>query len=194
MLGGLCGTFSWVAAPGRIRNIGASSFIKFGELDNRRSERAERLRQSFEKAGVKVDIPADIHKALWEKFLLVTSFGGVGAVSRAPIGVIRAMPETRLLLELCMQEASAVARAQRVLLNDTVVADTMKFIDSLAPNATTSLQRDIADRKPSEIDFWNGSVVRQGQAAGVPTPVNQFIYHSVLPQELRARGKVVFPQ
>ena len=63
VLGGLCGTFSWVAAPGRIRNIGTSSFIKFGELDNRRSERAERLRQSFEKAGVKIDIPADIHKA-----------------------------------------------------------------------------------------------------------------------------------
>jgi 2-dehydropantoate 2-reductase len=104
------------------------------------------------------------------------------------------MPETRLLLELCMQEASAVARAQRVLLNDTVVADTIKFIDSLAPNATTSLQRDIADGKPSEIDFWNGSVVRQGRATGVPTPVNQFIYHSVLPQELRARGKMVFPQ
>jgi 2-dehydropantoate 2-reductase len=163
-------------------------------LDNRRSERAEQLRQSFEKAGVKVDIPADIHKALWEKFLLVTSFGGVGAVSRAPIGVIRSIPETRLLLELCMREAYAVAQAHRVLLNDTVVADTMKFIDSLAANATTSLQRDIADGKPSEIDFWNGSVVRQGQAVGVPTPVNQFIYHSVLPQELRARGKVVFPQ
>jgi len=193
VLGGLCGTFSWVAAPGRIRNIGTSSFIRFGELDNRRSGRAEQLRQSFEKAGVKVDVPADIHKALWEKFLLVTSFGGVGAVSRAPIGVLRAMPETRLLLELCMQEASAVARAHRVLLNDTVVADTMKFIDSLAANATTSLQRDIADGKPSEIEFWNGSVVRQGQALGVPTPVHQFIYHSVLPQELRARGKVVFP-
>jgi len=194
VLGGLCSTFSWVAAPGRIRNIGTSSFIKFGELDNRRSERAERLRQSFEKAGVKVDIPADIHKALWEKFLIVTSFGGVGSVSRAPIGVIRTVPETRLLLELCMQEAYAVARARRVPLNDTVVADTMKFIDSLAANATTSLQRDIADGKPSEIDFWNGSVVRQGQTVGVLTPVNQFIYHSVLPRELRARGKVVFPQ
>ena len=194
VLGGLCSTFSWVAAPGRIRNIGTSNFIKFGELDNRRSERAERLRQSFEKAAVKVDIPADIHKALWEKFLIVTSFGGVGVVSRAPIGVIRTMPETRLLLELCMQEAYAVARAHRVQLNDTVVADTLKFIDSLAPNATTSLQRDIADGKPSEIDFWNGSVVRQGQAAGVQTPINQFIYHSVLPQELRARGKVVFRQ
>jgi 2-dehydropantoate 2-reductase len=194
VLGGLCSTFSWVAAPGRIRNIGTSSFIKFGELDNRRSERAERLRQSFEKAGVKVDVPPDIHKALWEKFLLVTSFGGVGAVSRAPIGIMRTVPETRLLLEQCMQEVSAVARESRVQLSDTVVADTMKFIDTLAASATTSLQRDVAEGKPSEIDFWNGAVVRLGRAVDVPTPVNQFICHSVLPQELQARRQLVFPQ
>jgi 2-dehydropantoate 2-reductase len=193
VLGGLCGTFSWVVAPGRIRNIGAASFIKFGELDNRLSERAERLRQSFTKAGVKVDIPADVHAALWEKFLLVTSFGRVGAVSRAPIGIMRTTPETRLLLEQCMEEVSAVARARRVQLSNTVVADTMRFIDSLAANATTSLQRDIAEGKPSELDFWNGSVVRQGQAVHVSTPVNQFIFHSMLPQELRARGRIVFP-
>jgi len=194
VLGGLCGTFSWIVAPGRIRNIGASNFIKFGELDNRRSERAERLRQSFERAGVKADVPPDIHQALWEKFLLVTSFGGVGAVTRAPIGIIRTVSETRLLLEQCMQEVYAVARACHVQLSDTVVADTMRFIDSLAANATTSLQRDIAEGKPSEIDFWNGSVVRQGRTVGVSTPLNQFVYHSMLPQELRARGKVVFPQ
>ena len=194
VLAGLCGTISWVVAPGRIRNIGSANFIKFGELDNRRSERAERLRQLFEKAGVKVDIPSDIHKALWEKFLLVTPFGGVGAVSRAPIGIMRTVPETRLLLEQCMQEVSAVARASRVQLSDTVVPDTMKFVDTLAENAATSLQRDIAEGKPSEIDFWNGAVVRLGRAVNIPTPVNQFIYHSVLPQELRARGKLVFPK
>src|SRR6516165_1298601 len=193
VLGGLCGTFSWIEAPGKIRNIGAASFIKFGELDGQRSERTEGLRQLFEKAGVKVDIPADVHTALWEKFLLVTSFGGVGAVSRAPIGIVRATPETRLLLEQCMKEVSAVASARRIQLSDSVVADTMRFIDSLASNATTSLQRDIADGKPSELDFWNGSVVRQGRAVDVSTPVNQFIYHSMLPQELRARGKIIFP-
>src|SRR5262249_50051291 len=61
VLGGLCGTFSWVVAPGRIRSISTATFIKFGELDNRRSERAERLRQSFDKTSVKADVPTDIH-------------------------------------------------------------------------------------------------------------------------------------
>jgi 2-dehydropantoate 2-reductase len=69
--------------------------------------RVERLRQSFDKTTVKADIPADIHKALWEKFLLVTAFGGVSAVSRAPIGIIRTVPETRALLQRCMEEVSA---------------------------------------------------------------------------------------
>jgi 2-dehydropantoate 2-reductase len=194
VLGGLCGTFSWIVGPGRIRSISAATFIKFGELDNRHSERAERFRQSFDNTSVKADIPADIHKALWEKFLLVTAFGGVGAVSRAPIGVIRTMPETRALLEQCMEEVASVARALRIQLNDTVVSDSMSYLDTLPANSTTSLQRDIADGKPSELDFWNGSVVRQGRAVKVSTPVNQFIYHSLLPQELRARGAVVFPQ
>src|SRR6516162_5657767 len=90
-------------------------------------------------------------KPCGEKFLLVTPFGGVGAVSRAPIGIMRTVPETRSLLEQCMQEVSAVARASHVQLSDTVVADTMKFIDTLAASATTSLQRDIAEGKPSEI-------------------------------------------
>src|SRR5262249_24891349 len=38
------------------------------------------------------------------------------------------------------------------------------------------------------------SAVRLGRAVDVPTPVNQFIYHSVLPQELQARRQLVFPQ
>jgi 2-dehydropantoate 2-reductase len=126
--------------------------------------------------------------------LLVTAFGGVGAVSRAPIGIIRTIPETRALLQQCVEEVAAVARARGIQLDDTVVTDTMRYVDSLAANATTSLQRDIAEGKPSEIDYWNGAVVRQGRAVNVSTPVNQFIYHSLLPQESRARGNVVFPQ
>jgi 2-dehydropantoate 2-reductase len=193
VLAGLCGTFSWVTAPGRIRSIGASHFIKFGELDNRPSERTELLRRVFERASVQVEIPADIHKALWDKFLLVVSFGGMGALMRAPIGVIRTMSETRRLLECCMQEVDAVAEARRVALAASVVADTMAFLDSLAENATTSLQRDIIDGKPSELEAWNGAVVRLAREAGIAVPTHEAVYYCLLPQELRARGRLTFP-
>jgi 2-dehydropantoate 2-reductase len=193
VLGGLCGTLSWVTAPGRIRSVGAMNVIKFGELDNRSSERAERLRRVFARADVKVEVPSDIHAALWEKFLLVTSFGGVGAVTRAPIGVIRAVPETRRLLEECMREVLTVARARGIALADSIVADTMKVIDSLAANGTTSLQRDITEGKPTELEYWNGAVVRLAREAHLAAPLHEFIHNCLLPQELRARGKLAFP-
>lgn len=190
---GLCGTISFVAGPGRIRSIGPFSFLRFGELDNRRSERGERLLQAFATTPVKAEIPSDIYKALWEKFLLVSSFGGMGILTRAPIGIIRAVPETRPLLERCMQEVHAVGRARNVALAGTVVADTLKFVDSLPAAATTSLQRDIADGKPSELEAWNGAVVRLGREAGVATPMHELIYHTALPSERRARGELAFP-
>jgi len=194
VLGGLCGTMSWIIGPGHIRSIGEVHFIKFGELDKRQSKRTEQLRKAFERAGVKVEVPSDIHVALWEKFLFVVSFGGVGAATRAPIGVIRTLPETRHLLEQCMCEILELARARQIALSDGIVEKTMTFVDSLASSGTTSLQRDIADGKPSELDAWNGAVVRLGREVGINTPLHSFIYNSLLPLELQARGQVQFPK
>ena len=192
VLEGLCGTLSWLAGPGRIRSIGDVHFVKFGERDNRASERAERLRRAFERAGVDVEVPADVHRALWTKFLFVVSLGGVGAVTRAPVGIIRTVPETRRMLEGCMREILAVAHARRISLTEAVIPDRLAFIDSLSPDGTTSLQRDIMAGRPSELDAWNGAVVRFGREAGVATPLHGFIYDSLLPQEMEARTPASF--
>jgi 2-dehydropantoate 2-reductase len=187
ILGGLCGTLSWVVEPGHIRSIGETHFVKFGELNKRPSKRAERLRQAFERAGVKVEIPVDIHAAVWEKFLFVVSWGGVGALARAPVGVTRSVPETRKMIEQSMREIFLVARARQISLPERVVEKSLALVDSLAPGGTTSLQRDIAGGKPSELDAWNGAVVRLGQEVGVATPLHELIYSSLLPLELRAQ-------
>jgi len=188
VVGGLCGTLSWKVGPGRIRSIGAVHFVKLGERDDRASARTERLRGAFERAGVKAEIPSDIRRALWEKFLFVVSLGGVGAVTRAPVGVLRTLPETRAMLKRCMEEIRALALSRPVPLADSVVADTLAFVDSLDPDGTTSLQRDIVQGRPSELEAWNGAVVRLGREAGVATPLHQFLYESLLPQERMARG------
>ncbi|HUJ69716.1 MAG TPA: 2-dehydropantoate 2-reductase [Syntrophorhabdales bacterium] len=193
VLGGLCGTISLIVAPGRIRSIGEAHFITIGELEKGPSGRAERLRQVFERAGVKAHASPDIDVSLWEKFLFVVSMGGVGAVTRAPIGVLRTLPETRRMLEQCLAEIFAVGRARGVALAEGSLGKAMAFLDALPAGGTTSLQRDVASGKPSELEAWNGAVVRLGREAGVATPLHDFIYQSLLPQELRARGKVEFP-
>lgn len=192
VLGGLCSIISFLAGPGRIRHVGAEPHIAFGEVDNRASERAERLRQAFARAEVNVEIPPDIQVAMWEKFLFIASWGGVGAVTRAPVGVVRSVPETRRMMEQAMREILHVGQARKVALTEEATQKGMAFVDNLQPGSTASMQRDIMESRPSELDAQNGAVVRLGQEAGVPTPVHAFIYHSLLPSELRARGTLQF--
>lgn len=192
VLGGLCGTLSRLEGPGVIRSIGSVHMIKLGELDGSESERTKALLQVLRRSGVNASIPENIHVALWEKFLFVVPAGGIGAVSRAPIGTTRSLPETRRLLEQAMREIYDVARARNIALSHDVIARTMAFVDTLAPEGTTSLQRDIADGKPSELEAWNGAVVRLGREAGVPTPLHEFIYDCLLPLERQARGEIQF--
>lgn len=193
VLEGLCGTISRVAGPGHILSLGQTNFVKFGEPDNGRSERAERLLGAFERAGVRAEIPADIRVALWEKFIFVVPYGGVGALTRAPAGVVRSLPKTRRLLERGIEEILEVARARRIALAADVVEKTLALVDALAPASTTSLQRDIIAGRRSELDAWSGAVVRLGREAGVETPLHEFTYDSLLPAELRARGELEFP-
>ncbi|HWT02708.1 MAG TPA: 2-dehydropantoate 2-reductase [Pyrinomonadaceae bacterium] len=193
VLEGLCGTISRVIGPGRILSLGETNFVKFGEPDNQPSERTERLRRAFERAGVRAEVPPDIQVSLWEKFIFVAPYGGVGALARAPAGVIRSLPQTRRLLERGMREILEVARARRISLADDVVEKTMALVDALDAGATTSLQRDIVAGRRSELDAWNGAVVRLGREANVQTPLHEFIYDSLLPAELRARGELRFP-
>jgi 2-dehydropantoate 2-reductase len=193
VLGGLCGLITFIVEPGHICHAGTDPFIRFGELDNRPSERVERLRQVFDRtSGLTAEIPPDIHVAMWQKFVFVTAFSGVGAVTRAPIGVLRSQPGTRQMLEQTICEIYNVARARNIALPKNVVDKTMEFLDSLPLDGTASMQRDIMNGRPSELEVQNGAVVRLGQEVGVDTPVNNFIYHSLLPMEMRARGQLQF--
>lgn len=192
VLPGLCGTISWVEGPGRIKNIGGVNFIRFNEMDSRGSDRAEALRATFEAAGIMSEIPEDIDAALWQKFLFNAPTGGIGAVTRAPVGVLRSMPQTRAMLEAALHELVAVGRARGVAIPDGSVETMLTVIENLPADATTSMQRDIMAGRSSELEAWNGAVVRLGRAGGVPTPTHDFIYGALLPMESRARGTVDF--
>jgi 2-dehydropantoate 2-reductase len=188
VLEGLCKLLSTLEAPGRVRQAGMTPRVEFGERDGRRTERVEALRAAFERAvGVSVGVPEDIGAAVWEKFLFIAPFSGVGAVTRVAAGPLRAVPETRGLLEAAMGEVAALARARGVRLREDAVPRTLAFVDGLPADATASMQRDILAGRPSELEQQNGAVVRLAREAGVPVPVNAFLYASLLPAERKAR-------
>lgn len=193
VVGGLCGLISFLTAPGHIRHAGGDPFVRFGELDNRSSTRTEHLRQAFERAGVRVDIPPDIQVALWMKFLIIAPWSGIGAVTRAPAGIWRSLPETREMVTQCLHEIEAVARAHAVALPEDAVESTWARYEALPPSGTASLQRDIMEGRPSELEAQIGAVLHLGKQVEVATPTHTYIYNSLLATDLRARGQIEFP-
>ncbi len=194
VLGGLCGLSVFMAGPGHIRHTAIDPFVRFGEIDNSPSDRVKRLQQVFARAGVTAEVPPNIQTALWMKFLFITPFTGVGAVTRSPLGVWRSLPDTRQMAETALEELVAVARAREVLLPEDAVQTVMKAFDNLPPDITTSIQRDIMEGRPSELDALIGVVVRFGKENEVATPLHKFFYNSFRPMELRARGELQFPK
>jgi 2-dehydropantoate 2-reductase len=189
-MGGLCGIVSYIVEPGHIRHAAVEPQLMFGELDNSRTERVERILEVFRSANIKADVPPDIHRSMWTKFLFIAPYSAIGATSRVPIGMWRSMPETRALAGRLLREVIAVAAARGVTLAADAVERTMERYDGLAADATRSLQRDVVDGKPSELDAQLGAVVRMAHESGVEVPCFETLYAALLPQERRSRGEV----
>jgi 2-dehydropantoate 2-reductase len=191
VLGGLCRILGYVAGPGHVVHAGVEPYIAFGAMDTATDERAEELRQAFARArGVTAEIPPDIRVAMWNKFLFIAALSGVAALTRAPIGIVRGQPESRSLLRQALEEIHAVAAGHGVALAADVVERTLDFVDGLPEEGTTSMQRDIVQGHPSELDAQIGAVVRLGRRAGVDVPLHRFILAALLPLERRARGEI----
>ncbi len=189
VVGGLCHLSAWIAAPGRVRHVGNILRVTVGERGGRPpSARLEALAATLRGAGVDVVVSDDIEAAVWEKFLFICATGGVGAVTRAPVGVVRSMPETRALLTAAMEEVAVVARARGVHIAPDAVARALGMIDAFPPETTASMQKDIVAGRPSELQDQVGAVVRLGRAAGVATPVHELLLAALLPQERAARA------
>ncbi len=174
--GGTCYILSLIEAPGKIRHSIPLAKLIFGERDGITTPRAEAFRFACETAGIDVELRSDIDTAIWTKFTALCPHNGMTAVCRSPIGPIRDDPMCRAMLEAAAREVIALAHARGVTMPDDVIADPMFLFDRVPPAMTSSTLHDLTMGKPLEVDWLHGAVVRLGRAAGIATPVNDFIY------------------
>jgi len=188
MLGGTTQISSALEEPGVVKQVSQFRRIVFGELDGAISERVTTIETALKETGVTVEASTNIHKALWTKLVFISAASGLGSLTRLPMGEYRSIPETRAMITSLMQEVKAVARAQGVELDEDVVQKSLDFIDNAAPTIRASMQLDVAAGRRSELDAMIGVIGQKGRASGVPTPVADMIYASLLPGEVAARN------
>jgi 2-dehydropantoate 2-reductase len=188
LIGGLCKIFCKLESPGVINHFGVVPTIVFGEVDNSRTERLDRIKEIFDRSSIKSVISDDINSDLWQKFIPIC-VGGLLAVTKTNYGELRELKETREMMVDILKENYQVSQKMGINIAPDFVDKTIAFIDTFPYDATSSLTRDVWEGKPSEIEYQNGTAVKLGKQYGVDTLVNRFVYNTILPMDLKARKK-----
>ncbi len=173
-----------LAAPGVIEQTGTHRRIVFGEIFGdppRLSERVLALRDVMAASDIHAEAVADARPAMWEKFSYLAPFAGFSGASRLPLGPLWRDEYTRRQFQSAAREVIAVARAEGVDMPGDIEERLKSYADALPGTTRASLLIDLSQGKRIEVEALQGSVVRRGARAGVPTPIMATLYAVLKP-------------
>jgi 2-dehydropantoate 2-reductase len=139
-------------------------------------DEVERLAEACTRGGLPTQAVADARGPQWRKVIFNAATNPVGALTGLTHGQVCEDDALRRLVSGLVDEGKAVAAAQGIELD----ADPEDLIDHAAkPDVAywhkASMLQDSEARRPTEIDYLNGGIVRFGREHGVPTPLNEAV-------------------
>lgn len=158
--------------------------LVFGEAENtEKSEPVLLVQQLFDRAGLQYDIPVEMLKAVWWKFMINVGINQVSAVARAPYGMIQQSEWLQNLMMSLMQEVILVAGYTGVSLGNADLEKWQQVFQTLGAEGKTSMLQDVEAERLTEVDIFAGKVMALAGQYGVDVPVNRVMYQLIKTQE-----------
>jgi 2-dehydropantoate 2-reductase len=167
--------------PGRVRHAGTGPTVLAagpGQEDG-----IAAVGDLFNRAGIPTTVTTDGDALLWSKLIVNVGINALTALLRVPNGTLAAVPECEAVMAQAVAEAVAVARAMGVRLPEGDPLERVREVCVRTAVNRSSMLQDILAGRPSEVDVINGAVVRKGEEAGIPTPVNGLLTRLVKAME-----------
>ena len=143
----------------------------------------EKVRQDLEDSGITALLSDNLQKDALQKFSYVSPAAACGQYYDAMAGDMQKPGEIRDTFAALIHEIDVLAEAMGIHFGVDIVQTNLDILDSLTPEASTSMQRDVKQGKASEMDGLIFEVVRMGRKYGVKLPV-----YEKIAEELRKRG------
>ena len=172
--GGTAYVAAVIAEPGVIRHTAMGRLI-FGSIDAAPSPLLDQLLTACRGAGFDASLSTRIMVEIWAKFVRLTVFSGMTAVTRCPIGPLREDAALKEMMRGALRESVAVAIARGIPLGATLVDEIEAANAALPAGARSSMLEDLERGRPLELPWLSGAVVRIGHEVGVDTPIHRFI-------------------
>lgn len=143
----------------------------------------EKVRQDLEDSGIAGILSDNIQRDALQKFSYVSPAAACGQYYDAMAGDMQKPGEIRDTFATLIHEIDVLAEAMGIHFGVDIVQTNLDILDSLTPEASTSMQRDVKQGKASEMDGLIFEVVRMGRKYGVKLPV-----YEKIAEELRKIG------
>lgn len=131
--------------------------------------------QDLKDSGIDGVLSDNIRRDALQKFAYVSPMAACGLYYHVSAGEVQKTGDPRDMFVNLMKEIDALAVAMGIPFLVDIVSTNLRILDTLNPEASTSLQRDIYAGKNSEIDGLIYEVVRMGKQYGVPTPTYEMV-------------------
>lgn len=171
-----------MAGPGHVRHNGR------GELALENSPATPAIADVLRAAGVPITISDHVRDVLWTKLItncVVNPLSALADLSYQPLMQVEGM---QVVVKGVIAECRAVARALGVSVPANI-EEIVLSIPKTMPHQKSSTAQDLKRGKPTEIDFLNGTIIRQGARLGIPTPMNLVLHALVKGREAHSAGR-----
>ncbi len=141
-------------------------------------QKVEELAGLMTRAGMNTIAMQDARGAQWTKLIFNAGTNPVGALTQLHHAAAAFYPPTGELFDALIDEGIAVARALGIQLDGDPKALVKKAANAPGKHQASMLQ-DVLVKRPTEVDFMNGAIVRWGEKTGVPTPLNRAVWRLI---------------
>jgi 2-dehydropantoate 2-reductase len=172
--GGTAYVSAVIAEPGLIRHTAMNRLV-FGPLPGQTAPILKELAEACTRAGFDGTLSERILVDIWGKFVGLTVFSGMTAITRGPIGPIRQDPELRAIMDTALHESITVARGRQIPLPASTFSDIRAATDRLPPTARSSMLEDLERGRPLELPWLSGAVMRIAEEVGASVPTHRLI-------------------
>jgi 2-dehydropantoate 2-reductase len=168
-----------VIAPGHIGyDIKGDTWIGPFEPTRTPMSKVDELAGLLTRSGINTIAMKDARGAQWTKLIFNAATNPVGALTQLHHGAATRLDPTARLFDDLITEGEAVAQKLGITLHGDPRALVQKGADAPGKHRASMLQ-DVLAKRPTEVDFMNGAIVREGEKVGVPTPLNRALWQLI---------------
>jgi 2-dehydropantoate 2-reductase len=171
LVGCVCKVATTVDEQGRIVQLNKLQRLAYGEMNGSSSLRTDTLDRTMQGAGFDARLSATIAREMWEKWILLSSFGGITCLMRGTIGEVEAAPGGADFALRFFEEVVSVVSAVGERPSAEFLSETRPQVTQKSSPQASSMYRDLQRGAPIEADQIIGDLLARARQASIETPL-----------------------